>query len=439
MNEENRKAIFYQIFLRSFTDEGTLEAARKMLPSIRDLGVSIVYLCPIVEADDDTDESGWSERQHASGFKNPRNPYRMKDYFKIDAEYGTDEDLDRFVKDAHALGMRVMLDLVYLHCGPGAVFLAEHPSFVRRDETGAPITNKWHFPILNFEDEGLREYLYENMLYFVRRFDVDGYRCDVGDKVPLDFWLEGRRRLEELKPSIVMLNEGVSPAYLVEGFEWNYSFKLHGAMIHAFRDGESARAIRERLEQTAEIYPTDARCIHYIENHDTASDSYESRYEKVIGNAGMETLFMLTYTLGGAPFLYNGVEICDDARHSLWSNREFGKLHVRWENALTERGVHRRSFLKDLAEFFRAHPALYDGDRSFLETDAPDGTLAYLRTNGEERIAVLVSTAREGVHARFTLPCAPVEILRNGGTTFTYADGVLDADFATYGYLIVRI
>ena len=438
MSEENKKAIFYQIFLRSFTDEGTIEAARKMLPSIADLGVSVVYLCPIFEADDDMDRAHWSDRQNASGFDNPKNPYRMKDYFKIDGEYGTDEDLERFVKDAHALGLRVMLDLVYLHCGPKAVFLEEHPNFIRRDESGAPIYNRWHFPILNFDEPALRAYLEENMLYFVRRFDVDGYRCDVGDKVPLDFWVQARKLLEAVKPDVILLNEGVTPSYLEEAFDWNYSFKLHSAMIHAFRDGESAQGVRERFEHTAAIYPTGGRCIHYVDNHDTASDSYYSRYEKCIGEEGMETILTMIYTMHGAPFLYSGNEACDDSRHSLWSNRDHGKLHVRWENALTPAGARRRTLLKELARMFRAHPALYDGEMCFLECDVPDRALSYLRTAENERIAVLVHTGRDGERVTFDVPFAPSEVLRTGGVTWTYADGRLCVEFPSYGYLVFR-
>ena len=124
--------VIYQINLRAFTPEGTLNAAAKMLPHLREIGADIVYLCPVVCADGSADAAGWSDRQRASGFPNPKNPYRIADYANVDPEYGTNEDLHRFVAAAHALGLRVLLDLVYVHCGPGAVFLAEHPDFLLR-------------------------------------------------------------------------------------------------------------------------------------------------------------------------------------------------------------------------------------------------------------------------------------------------------------------
>ena len=136
MNEKARtapsylkNAVIYQIFLRPFTPEGTLKSAADMLPHLASLGVDILYLCPVAEADDDPRPEFWSPRQKHCGLNNPKNPYRIKDYFKIDPEYGDDDALKDFVRDAHELGMRVILDLVYYHCGPAPAFLAEHGIF----------------------------------------------------------------------------------------------------------------------------------------------------------------------------------------------------------------------------------------------------------------------------------------------------------------------
>ena len=81
----------YQIFLRTFTNEGTLKAAEKHLPEIKQLGVDIVYLCPFMTEDDGDDKFFWSERQKNCGLENPKNPYRISDYFGVDPEYGTKE------------------------------------------------------------------------------------------------------------------------------------------------------------------------------------------------------------------------------------------------------------------------------------------------------------------------------------------------------------
>ena len=71
--------VMYQIQPRAFTPEGTLSAATARLPNVAELGVDIIYICPVFVSDDDPDRGGWSPRQKASKMDNPRNPYRMKD------------------------------------------------------------------------------------------------------------------------------------------------------------------------------------------------------------------------------------------------------------------------------------------------------------------------------------------------------------------------
>ena len=89
-----RRSVVYQINLRTFTPEGTLKAAEARLAHVASIGVDFVYLCPVVLADDDMNEDNWSKRQKASCTGNPKNSYRISDYFAIDPEYGDEADLD---------------------------------------------------------------------------------------------------------------------------------------------------------------------------------------------------------------------------------------------------------------------------------------------------------------------------------------------------------
>ena len=205
------KGNIYQINPRTFSDEGTLSAITKELPFLAELGFKVIYLCPIFEADATTDN--WSPRQIASNTNNPKNPYRMNDFFAIDEEYGNMDDLAELVFEAHKYDLKIFLDLVYLHIGPNASIFKNHPEFAMHDENGNIILTRWNFPQLNYESEGLREYLWCNMTYYIGVLDIDGFRCDVGDEVPLDFWQEGKRRIRAIKKEAVMINEGIKTIY----------------------------------------------------------------------------------------------------------------------------------------------------------------------------------------------------------------------------------
>ena len=91
MKDYVKDAVIYQINLRVFTKEGTFAAAEKFLPDGAATGADIVYRCPFVESDDDPNPAYWSTRQKCSNCQNPRNPYRLMDFYKIDKEYGTAE------------------------------------------------------------------------------------------------------------------------------------------------------------------------------------------------------------------------------------------------------------------------------------------------------------------------------------------------------------
>ena len=183
--------------------------------------------------DRDMDRTGWSPRQIKSGYETPKNPYRISNYNKIDPEYGTEADLKAFVDKAHALGLKVMFDLVYLHAGPNNVIAQEVPDAFQKNPDGTTRMTIWHFPYINFESKGARDYLKRNMERFIRDFDVDGFRCDVGDQVPEEFWYEMFTYLRTIKSDFATLNEGQHAGHVQRAFQANYNWNWSYAMREA--------------------------------------------------------------------------------------------------------------------------------------------------------------------------------------------------------------
>jgi len=379
--------VIYQIQPRAFTPEGTLKAAQARLPKLAELGVTVLYLCPVFVADDDMDQTFWSPRQKKSGMNNPRNPYRMKDFYHVDAEYGTDQDLKDFVSAAHALKLRVMLDMVYLHCGPKAVFLKDHPDFIKRDKDGKPVNAAWAFPALNYANPELREYMWKNMEWWVRDFGVDGFRCDVGDGVPLDFWETGRERIEKIRPDVGMLSEGMRKADQLKAFDLDYGWGK------AYKDFADASAIRKLWESARRERPIGgAKFIRFIDNHDFANDDYEHRLEKRWGHARVDAVLVGLFTLDGVPFLYNGQEVADAARHSI-----FGRAAINWANGETVEGKARFAFVRQLCALRTSESALTRGELVWLDSDRSLSVLSFTRVFGGVRILAAVNLSDKPV------------------------------------------
>ena len=440
--ERARHAVIYQMFLRAFTPQGTLRAAAELLDRVADLGVDIVYLCPVVCHDPDENRAFWSHRQIESGCENAKNPYRMRDYFHVDPEYGTDEDLRFFVNRAHGLGLLVMLDLVYFHCGPTAVFLGEHPDFVMRDENGGFLNGKWRFPRLNFENPALRAYLRENMLYFVREYGVDGYRCDVGDDVPLDFWEEARRDLDTVKPGLIMLNEGKNPDALGRAFDINYGFDWFGALKQVLTGEAPASLLNETWRRNAEEMPSGGLVTRHMDNHDIANDGYESRLERILGSRALDAALIMNLTLDGVPMLYNGNEIADSARHSIFANREHGRgLTIDWSQAFTRAGRRRFQLTQRLIALRHQLPALTEGKTQLIGTDAPDRVFAFLRETDTQAVLTVVNLSDSAVSCE--LKCAldgmAAEELLASGARIETKSGAARLEALPWGAAVVRL
>ena len=340
-----KKVSVYQINPRTFSKEGTISAITSELPSLAELGFGVMYLCPIFKEDASENRDNWSKRQLASQTDNPKNPYRMSDYFTIDSEYGNMDDLKEFVNKAHKLNMRVILDLVYLHIGPNAEIFNAHPEFAARNEDGSIKLTYWNFPYLNYESEGLKEYLWCNMTYYVGVIGVDGYRCDVGDDVPLDFWREGARRIRAIKPDAVMINEGIKKeAFNV--FNANYGFSWH-ENFYKFLHGEmTASEVVAGYNDKKKIYPEGALILRDMENHDTVTD-WPHRVEEYFGHDCMEAVLATNYILDGVPMVYCGNELADTAKLSMFANRfHMGKFETTDRKAFGEAVDKRKKIIK---------------------------------------------------------------------------------------------
>ena len=367
------EGVMYQIQPRAFTPEGTLKAAEAKLPYLKDLGVTIAYLVPVFKMDDDMDQSFWSPRQVRSGFNNPKNQYRISDYYHVDSEYGTDDDLRSFVATAHRLGMKVIFDLVYYHAGPTSPIFRRHPEFTWWNEDGTVAKGGWRFPQFNFECPGVKEYLWNNMVYHLVEFGADGYRCDVGDAIPLDFWYEGHRRMDTVsKGEAILLCEGYDEQNQVSTFDADYGW-FPGGGVKA----------RQHWEHRDLMSAKGAKFVNHYENHDIATDM-RPRRETRWGHAFTDQVIVWMFTLDGIPMLFTGNEIADaDEKHSM-----FGKTPMDWSQLGREPGKSRHALVKSLAELRASRAA-------FTDLNGKNG-LSWLDVSGSTNVTSFVRRDRAG-------------------------------------------
>lgn len=220
----HRNLVIYEIFVRNHGPQGTFADVEADLERIRSMGVDVVWFMPIHPI-------GLINRKGVMGC-----PYSIRDYWEVNPEYGTKEDFSRLIQKAHRLGLKVMIDVVYNHTSHDSVLVSEHPEFFYQDANGKPLTTvpEWSDVIdLKHPNPDLAAYLIETLQGWAK-FGVDGFRCDVASLVPIDFWLQARQAVEQVKPGVIWLAETVHASFIGDRRARGLSVWSDGEVYAAF-------------------------------------------------------------------------------------------------------------------------------------------------------------------------------------------------------------
>ena len=413
------RASIYEIWLPNFSEEGNLRGAIPRLKDVADLGATFVYLGPIAKR---------SAEPNAS-------PYSIADYNTIDPEAGNDQDLHDFVNAAHALHLRVMLDIVYYHVAPDDPMVKSDPAMFQKTADGTVARGFWPQPLPDFRNPKTREYLIASLVHWVRDFDVDGFRCDVGAGVPVSFWNEARKALDASKPDVILLSESDRPDDQLRAFDINYNFQWYLAMRSVVRDGAPATHLRESWQTMRAGMPQGARLMRYTDNHDWP------RAVLQFGEKGALAASIVNFTLDGIPFLYNGQEVQDPLPTSWRKTRP-----IRWPSTTGASGAAAREVLAKYKALFRlrsSEPAISSPNVTWVNNSEPDSVVSYLRETEGSRVLVMVNLSNRNVHVTLDLPVMDsfkvTNLLDPGDTWFQLYSGRVSSDLAAFGYVVGRI
>jgi len=335
----------YEIFVRQFSESGSLTAVQEKLPDLQDLGVKTLWLMPIHPI-------GKKDRKGTLG-----SPYAIADYMTVDPALGTKEDLKMLVHDVHRRDMRLILDLVVNHTANDHPWHKHHPGFylyphlnneVRKAAEWSDITD------LDYDKKELRKKISAMMRYWVEGFDIDGYRCDVAGLVPLDFWENTVGELLKIKPGLFMLAEWQSSRLHTKAFHAWYDWVLYW-LLRDVRTGKSRPdMIPAWLEERRKLFPARSTALQFTENHDYP------RSAQIYSEQAFRPFAALTFLLPGLPLLYAGQEYGTAHMPSLFEKQPIDRQNHKEE-------IH--SFYKRMTGLYRSRPALKQGKVTFLKTE----------------------------------------------------------------------
>ncbi len=257
------------------------------------------------------------------------------------------------------------------------------PDFYEHDASGKiTYPHDWYdVAKLNYANPKLREYMTEMLKYWIREFDLDGFRCDVAEDVPTDFWEKARVELDKIKPDILMLAEGHKPDLEVKAFELDYSWPLHSALTDVLQGRAPASDLREAWEKEFKDWPRGALHMRFSDNHD------ERRAIARFGEPGALAASAMMFALDGVPLIYNGMEAGDTTESG--APALFEKLPIFWGNA--ERRPEFPRFYHQVSALRRSSEALRRGSLEWLRNSDESRVVTYLRRSKDEEILVAIN------------------------------------------------
>ncbi len=412
-NVPNRQdATIYQVNMRVFSAQGNFAGVTARLDSIKALGVNVIYLMPI----------------YPVGVLNAVNsPYSVKDYKAVNSEFGTLADLRALVDGAHSRNMSVMLDWVANHTSWDNAWITAHKDWYLQNAAGTilppPNTNYTDVAQLNFNNAAMRLAMISAMKYWVFTANVDGFRCDYADPVPVDFWKQAIDTLRSISShKLLMLAEGTRTANFTAGFDYNFGFNYYGKLKSIYNGG-SALAI-DTLNTTEYTSATGTQqVVRYTTNHDVNS-SDGTPLDLFGGKNGSLAAFTVTALMKGVPMIYGGQEVATAYRLTF----PFTGTKINWTVNPDVTDAY-----KKIIAFRNNSAAIRNGQ---LVSYTTGNVVAFTKESGSEKVLV-IANLRNSISS-FSIPAALANTTWQnalGGSAVTLSASL---SLQPYAYLILK-
>lgn len=379
-------AVLYECNIRQFSPQGNLTGVSDQLQRLKDLGIDVLWLMPIHPI-------GQINRKEKPG--DLGSPYSVRDYYAVNPDFGTVDDLKNLVAKAHSLGLKVILDWVPNHTAWDAVWMKTNPEFYTKvnGQFTAPLNEHgqstgWDdCADLDYGNPALRKAMIAAMQHWIKTTDIDGYRVDMAGLVPNDFWAEVGPALDSIKNVFMLAEWQDEPGHFKSAFQFNYGWKWKDVTKDIATGKQTAVALDTLLNFLNQYYPAGYQQLYFTQNHD--ENSWSGTEKDLYGEAA-DAFNVLMFTWQGIPMLYNGQE--DELTQRL---AFFKKDPIGWSD------FEKTPFFQNLCDLRHNNKALGAGASGGalvkIKTDKDDLVYAFTREKDGERVIVITNLSK--------LPC----------------------------------
>lgn len=401
-------ANIYEVNLRQYTPEGTIAAFQKELPRLKNMGVDILWFMPLTPV-------SIEKRQGSLG-----SYYACSNYRLVSSEFGTIEDFKELVILAHGYGFKVIIDWVANHTGYDHVWTRDHPEFYKKNNEGNfYCASGWIDVIdLDYSNRNLWVTMFDEMNFWIKECDIDGFRCDMAHLVPLDFWYYARTELEMRKKLFWLAESEVAEYH--EVFDATYAWEFLHTIEGVYKNNSTLQTLRNVLEKYDTSFPSDALRLLFTSNHDENSHS-GSEYER-LGDGAKAFAVLCTTWKNSLPLIYSGQEMPNKKRLKF-----FDKDAIEWTGTYLL-----NDFYNILLSLRKTCTALRAGDvqvvTRIINTNAPENIFAFIRKHEENEVLVILNLSNSSklrfkitddfISGRFKSAFSGIEADINSLTTF---------------------
>jgi len=333
-----KQARVYFLFPKAFTTQGTIPAATARLQYIKDLGFSVIWMMPVMK-------NAYPIDQHYGP------GYNITDFYNVAPEYGTNQDFKNFISQAHGLGIKVILDVTPNHTSRFHAWSQdahkfkqdsrywnwyEHTSIAHNanglgqslDADGFNYYSGFSEQLLNvnWKDVDFQTEMINAYKYWVKEFDLDGYRFDV-------YWGPHRRygeqymgkpvrdALKHIKPDIFLLAEddgtggGTEVIYADQngGVDAAYDFKLYFNQIRNFYSASLIDNLHNEINNAGYYPGSNSLYMRFMESQDEDCITYfysnSNSLDAVSTFNRTKPMATTIFTVPGFPMIWNGQEV----------------------------------------------------------------------------------------------------------------------------------
>ena len=376
--EWSKNATIYEVNVRQYTPEGTFKAFEKHLPRLKNMGIDIIWLMPI----------------HPIGEKYRKGKlgsyYAVKDFKGVNPEFGNMQDFKHLVDEIHKLGMYVIIDWVGNHSAWDNPLAKEHPDWYTKNRDGNFQPTPWYDwdDVIDFDynHPEFRKYMTGALKFWVKEANVDGYRADVAGFIPVDFWENARKELDEIKP-VFMLAEWESRDLYKKSFDMTYSWTLFDKLKDATTQNKGIGGLVEYLAHDVGSVPRNAYRMLFTDNHDM--NSWNGTPQKNFGK-GLELSMVFCGVVNGMPLVYSGQEAALDRSLNFFDKDLIDFSNLKYEN-----------LYKTLFDLKHKNQALwngkYGGEMIRVVNDKQDKIISFYRESNGDAVLPIFNFSNEEV------------------------------------------